>query len=91
LDADAEGADWREVARIVLHRDPMAEPGCIRHCWKADRDWCKPVFVAAMYARMRFRLLPMRYLSRGADRETAALQRPFLLILFQNIGCGGRI
>jgi hypothetical protein len=22
LDADAEGADWREVARIVLHRDP---------------------------------------------------------------------
>ena len=26
LDADAEGADWREVARIVLHRDPVAEP-----------------------------------------------------------------
>jgi hypothetical protein len=22
LDADAEGADWREVARIVLHIDP---------------------------------------------------------------------
>jgi hypothetical protein len=22
LDADAEGADWREVARIVLHLDP---------------------------------------------------------------------
>ncbi|SMF81747.1 hypothetical protein SAMN06265365_1411 [Tistlia consotensis] len=26
LDADAEGADWREAARIVLHRDPDAEP-----------------------------------------------------------------
>lgn len=33
LDADAEGADWREVARIVLHRDPEAER--TRRCWEA--------------------------------------------------------
>ncbi len=26
LDADAEGADWREVAEIVLHIDPAREP-----------------------------------------------------------------
>ena len=26
LDADAEGADWREVTRIVLHIDPNREP-----------------------------------------------------------------
>jgi hypothetical protein len=26
LDADAEGADWREVSRIVLHIDPAREP-----------------------------------------------------------------
>lgn len=25
LDADAEGADWRDVARIVLHIDPARE------------------------------------------------------------------
>jgi hypothetical protein len=25
LDADAEGADWRDVARIVLHFDPEHE------------------------------------------------------------------
>jgi hypothetical protein len=25
LDADAEGADWREVARLVLHIDPECE------------------------------------------------------------------
>ena len=25
IDADAEGADWREVARIVLHLDPDRE------------------------------------------------------------------
>lgn len=26
LDADSEGADWREVSRIVLHIDPDGEP-----------------------------------------------------------------
>ena len=26
LDADAGGADWREVAKIVLHIDPDREP-----------------------------------------------------------------
>jgi hypothetical protein len=26
LDAEAEGGDWREVARIVLHIDPDLEP-----------------------------------------------------------------
>ena len=30
LQADGEGADWREVARIVLHIDPEREP---------DRAW----------------------------------------------------
>lgn len=30
LDADAEGADWREVARIVLHIDPEREPARAR-------------------------------------------------------------
>ncbi|MDE2167512.1 MAG: DUF2285 domain-containing protein [Alphaproteobacteria bacterium] len=34
LDADAEHADWREVARIVLHRDVAAEPERARHCWE---------------------------------------------------------
>ncbi|WP_082905421.1 DNA -binding domain-containing protein [Bradyrhizobium centrolobii] len=26
LDAEADGADWKEVARIVLHIDPNREP-----------------------------------------------------------------
>jgi hypothetical protein len=34
LDAEAEGADWSEVARIVLHRDPGAEPEVARRCWE---------------------------------------------------------
>ncbi|MGJ4928621.1 DNA -binding domain-containing protein [Bradyrhizobium sp. HKCCYLS2038] len=34
LDAAAEGADWREVSRIVLHRDPEAEPDRTR--WAYD-------------------------------------------------------
>ena len=34
LDANRDGADWREVARIVLHRDPVAEETRSRHCWE---------------------------------------------------------
>ncbi|PWB81390.1 MAG: DUF2285 domain-containing protein [Methylocystaceae bacterium] len=34
LDADAEGADWKEVSRIVLHRDPDADPSRSFHCWE---------------------------------------------------------
>ena len=35
LDAEIAGADWREVARIVLHRDPASEPERTRLCWEA--------------------------------------------------------
>nr|WP_260610375.1 DUF2285 domain-containing protein [Sphingomonas sp. IC081] len=34
LDADAEGADWREVARIVLNRDPDADHDGSLRCWE---------------------------------------------------------
>ena len=35
LDAEAEGADWREVARIVLHRDPDRDPGGAKTAWES--------------------------------------------------------
>ncbi len=35
LDADAEGADWTEVARIVLHIDPFDEPERARGAWES--------------------------------------------------------
>lgn len=35
LDAEADGADWTEVARIVLHRDPVTEPDRTRRCWES--------------------------------------------------------
>ena len=35
LDASRDGADWREVARIVLHRDPIAEEVRSRCCWES--------------------------------------------------------
>ena len=34
LDADAEGADWTEVASIVLHIDPSREPERARRAWE---------------------------------------------------------
>lgn len=33
LDADAEGADWCEVARTVLHLDPEQEPARARRAY----------------------------------------------------------
>ena len=35
LDADADGADWTEVARIVLHIDPTSEPARARRAWES--------------------------------------------------------
>ena len=33
LDADAEGADWVEVAKLVLHIDPQIEPDRARRAF----------------------------------------------------------
>lgn len=35
LDAEATGADWREAARIILHRDASTEQDQAHRCWKA--------------------------------------------------------
>jgi len=35
LDADAEGADWTEVASLVLHIDPAREPTRARRTWES--------------------------------------------------------
>ena len=34
LDAEAEGADWTEVASVVLHIDPSREPERARRAWE---------------------------------------------------------
>jgi hypothetical protein len=41
LDADAEGADWTEVARIVLHIDPARERGRAWRSWQRHLDRAK--------------------------------------------------
>ena len=35
LDAEAEGADWRVVARIVLHIDAEREPDRAKRAWES--------------------------------------------------------
>lgn len=35
LDAEADGADWREVARIVLGCDPDSDPECARRTYES--------------------------------------------------------
>jgi hypothetical protein len=38
LDADAAGADWKEVARIVLGMDPENEPQRARTAWESHLE-----------------------------------------------------
>jgi hypothetical protein len=38
LDADAAGADWKEVARIVLGMDPEKEPKRARGAWESHLE-----------------------------------------------------
>ena len=33
LDADSEGADWREVSRLILGCDPEKDPKCARQTY----------------------------------------------------------
>ncbi|MBB3810650.1 DUF2285 domain-containing protein [Pseudochelatococcus contaminans] len=35
LDAQADNADWTEVARIVLHCDPVSDVVRTRRCWES--------------------------------------------------------
>jgi hypothetical protein len=41
LQADSEGADWREVARIVLHIDPEREPDRARNAYLSHLERAK--------------------------------------------------
>jgi hypothetical protein len=41
LDADTEGADWREVARIVLHLDPEHESDRARRAFDSHLSRAK--------------------------------------------------
>ena len=35
LQAGGDGADWREVVRVVLHMDPEREPDCARSAYQS--------------------------------------------------------
>ena len=38
LDAKADGADWKEAARIVLHRDPVGDERRTFRCWQTHLE-----------------------------------------------------
>ncbi len=41
LDAEADGADWQEVAKIVLHIDPDREPDRAKRAWHSHLSRAK--------------------------------------------------
>jgi hypothetical protein len=72
LDADAEGADWREVARIVLHIDPDREPDRARRAFEshlARAKWAARHGYLAQLLGVRTRT----HKARSADRSAVPL------------------
>jgi T6SS, Transcription factor, DNA binding domain len=41
LDAESDGADWREVARVVLKIDPNSQPQRARRAWESHLSRAK--------------------------------------------------
>jgi hypothetical protein len=78
LDADAQGADWREVARIVLHLDPEQESDRARRTFESHLSrakWMKEQGVPAPATWGRIRI------ARGTGRPLRAgtrLEAPVL-------------
>ena len=65
LDAEAAGADWREVSKIVLRIDPEREPGRARRAYDSHLGRAKWV------ARVGYRQL----LQRGWPSQYAGAAR----------------
>jgi len=66
LDADVEGADWREVARIVLHIDPERESdraGSAFESYVSRAKWMTGARLPApaTWWRIRLKRLPIRH------------------------------
>ena len=66
LDADAEGADWREVARVVLHLDPQHESDRAGRAFESHLTRAKWMTGARLPApatwwRIRLKRLPIRH------------------------------
>jgi hypothetical protein len=59
LDANAEGADWREVSRIVLHIDPEQEPYRARRAF--DSHLARAKWVSSVGYRQLLRGGASRY------------------------------
>jgi len=54
LDAHLQSADWREVAKIVLHRDPNDDELSALQCWKSHLEraqWLSHVGYCELVAR----------------------------------------
>src|SRR6266850_2061091 len=65
-DADAEGADWREVARVVLHLDPQHESDRAGRAFESHLTRAKWMTGARLPApatwwRIRLKRLPIRH------------------------------
>jgi hypothetical protein len=69
LDADAEGADWREASRIVLHIDAEREPDRARRAFDSHLARAKWISGGGYRALSSAGLIARR--QSGVDRTSA--------------------
>ena len=76
LDAETNGADWKEVAKIVLHLDPDRSPDRARRAWKthlARAHWITEQAMlrdSASYRMPQARYRPLPVASRRPNSAT---------------------
>jgi hypothetical protein len=66
LDADGDGADWREVARIVLRIDPEREPDRARRTFESQLARAR--WAARKGSGICFGAIGLAQLKRSADK-----------------------
>ena len=71
LDAHAEGADWREVARVVLHLDPEHECDRVRKAFDSHLSRARWMTEHGYRHRLRGSASAQAVLRVGAMRDSA--------------------
>jgi Uncharacterized conserved protein (DUF2285) len=75
LDADAEGADWREVASIVLKINPKKQPQRAKRVWESHLARAKWMTETG-YRHLQARRQRNRDAAQKPGQQTGELSRP---------------
>jgi hypothetical protein len=77
LDADSEGADWQDVARLVLHIDPVSEQERARRAWQSHLTRARWLTTHGIYATRPRRRTALKSRTDAARKNYALFRQCF--------------